>query len=78
MLASGAGAAPGAPLRMVGGWKTGAPAVEESPAFGAPPALGAPPAAGLDLRFILGHYLGTIPSSGMMDWGWISSTVAGD
>ena len=67
MLASGAGAAPGAPLRTVGGWKTGAP-----------PALGAPPAAGLDLRFILGHYLGMIPSSGMMDWGWISSIVAGD
>ena len=56
MLPSGTGAALGAPLRTAGGWKTGAPAVEESPAFGAPPALGAPPAAGLDLRFILGHY----------------------
>jgi len=41
--------------------------VEETPAIGAPPALGAPPAAGLDLRFLLGHYMGTIPYLGMMD-----------
>ena len=67
MLASRAGTAPGAPLRTVGGWKSGAPAVEETPAIGAPLALRAPPAAGLDLRFLLGHYLGTIPYSGMMD-----------
>ena len=67
MPASGAGTAAGAPLRTVGGWKTGALAVEETPAIGAPPALGAPPAAGLDLRFLLGHYLGTVPYSGMMD-----------
>ena len=67
MLASGAGTAPGAPLRTVEGWKTGAPAVEETPAIGAPPALGAPPAAGLDLRFLLGHYMGTIPYLEMMD-----------
>ena len=67
MLASRAGTAPGAPLRTVGGWKTGALAVEETPAIGAPLALGAPPAAGFDLRFLLGHYLGTIPYSGMMD-----------
>ena len=55
MLASGTGAALGAPLRTAGGWKTGAQAVGETPAFGAPPALGAPPASGLDLRFILGR-----------------------
>jgi len=67
MLASGAGTAPGAPLRTVEGWKTGALAVEETPAIGAPSALGAPLAAGLDLRFFLGHYLGTVPYSGMMD-----------
>ena len=47
MLASGGGAAPGAPLWTVGGWETGAPPVEETPAFGAPLA------AGFDLRFIL-------------------------
>ena len=62
MLASGGAAAPGAPLQTVGGWETGAPPVEETPAFGAPLA------AGFDLRFILRHYLGTITSSGMMDW----------
>ena len=67
MLASGAGTAPRAPLRTVGGWKTGALAVEETPAIRAPSALGAPPAAGLDLRFLLGHYMGTIPYLGMMD-----------
>ena len=67
MLAYGAGTTPEAPLWTVGGWKTGAPAGEQTPAIGAPPALGAPPAAGLDLRFLLGHYMGTIPYLGMMD-----------
>ena len=78
MLPSGTGAALGAPLRTAGGWKTGAPAVGETPAFGAPPALGAPPASGLVLRFILEQHLGTIPSLGMMDWGWISLILAGE